>query len=47
MPTLNIREETMEKVEEIQESFEAKPSKREVARRAFTEYLEKREGEQT
>jgi hypothetical protein len=45
MPTLNIRKETMDKVEEIQETFDAKPSKREVARRAFAEYLEKREGE--
>lgn len=45
MPTLNIKDDTMQKVEEIQESFDAKPSKREVARRAFTEYLEKREGE--
>jgi len=45
MPTLNIKDDTMQKVEEIQESFDAKPSKREVARRAFTEYLEKRKGE--
>jgi len=45
MPTLNIKRETMDKVEDIQETFEVKPSKREVARRAFSEYLEKREGE--
>jgi hypothetical protein len=48
MPTLNIKRETMDKVEDIQETFEVEPSKREVARRAFSEYLEKRKnGEQS
>lgn len=42
MPSLNIREETMNTVEEIIDSFEVEPSKREVADKAFNEYLEKR-----
>jgi hypothetical protein len=45
MPTLNIKKETMDKVEEIQDTFEVEPSKREVARRAFSDYLEKRKAE--
>lgn len=32
----------MDTVEEIQTTFEIEPSKREVARRAFSEYLENR-----
>jgi hypothetical protein len=45
MPTLNIKPDTMKKVEEIQDTFEVEPSKRAVARKALTEYLEKREEE--
>jgi hypothetical protein len=36
----------MDIVEEIQSTFEVKPSKREVARRAFSQYLEKRESKE-
>lgn len=43
--TINLTDETMDKVEDIQETFEVKPSKREVARRAFSEYLENRKEE--
>lgn len=42
MPTLNVREETMDKVEAIQDTFEVNPSKRDVADRAFERYLEER-----
>jgi len=45
MPTLNIKQETMDKVEAIQDTFEVEPSKREVARRAFGEYLEDRKAQ--